>query len=79
MKQIPKISLPVERLLTQAETYQDLVTYSSEIKGAGYIADGEGVLLITTRRGYLRLQEEDIEKLATELQYIAEEIRRRRR
>ena len=79
MKRIPRISLALERIMTTAETYNDLVTYDSDIRGAGYVADDEEVLVITTRHGYLRLRQEEVPKLASEILYIAEEIERRRR
>lgn len=71
--------IPVEELLRIVETKRgndgNLITYSSEAPGTGYIVDTkEGdVLMITTRNGNVRIRLEDVSAIAEELHNILED------
>lgn len=74
--------IPVEKLLGSVETQRckddNLVTYSSEAPGTGYIVDTkEGdVLMITARNGNVRIRLEDVSAIAEELHNILEDMKR---
>lgn len=76
---IPRFSLQIEQMLRRAESRGDLVTYPSLIKGAGYVTDLEDILIITKRGGYLRLPASTLKDLLQEIEYINEDIERRKR
>ena len=72
-------TIPVETLLGDIEMKgskaPNLVTYSSEAPGTGYIVDTkEGdVLMITARNGNVRIRMEDVSAIAEELHNILED------
>lgn len=72
--------IPVETLLGEIEMKgrmaPNLVTYSSEAPGTGYIADTEegDVLMITARNGSVRIRMEDVSAIAEELHNILEDM-----
>lgn len=78
LKQPEKI--PVETLLGEIEMKgrmaPNLVTYSSEAPGTGYIVDTEegDVLMITARNGSVRIRMEDVSAIAEELHNILEDM-----
>jgi hypothetical protein len=72
-------NIPVETLLGDIEMKgrkaPNLVTYSSEAPGTGYIVDtkdGE-VMMITARNGNVRIRMEDVSAIAEELHNILED------
>lgn len=71
--------IPVETLLGDIEMMgrkaSNLVTYSSEAPGTGYIVDTEegDVLMITARNGNVRIRMEDVSAIAEELHNILED------
>lgn len=73
-------NIPVETLLGDIEMKgrkaPNLVTYSSEALGTGYIVDTEegDVLMITTRNGNVRIRMEDVSAIAEELHNILEDM-----
>lgn len=72
-------NIPVETLLGDIEKKgrkaPNLVTYSSEAPGTGYIVDTKDgdVLMITARNGNVRIRMEDISAIAEELHNILED------
>lgn len=74
--------IPVETLLGDIEMKgskaPNLVTYSSEAPGTGYIVDTEKaeVLMITKRNGNVRIRVEDVSEIAEELHNILEDMKR---
>lgn len=72
-------NIPVETLLGDIEMMgrkaPNLVTYSSETPGTGYIVDTEegDVLMITARNGNVRIRMEDVSAIAEELHNILED------
>lgn len=72
--------IQVETLLGDIEMMgrkaPNLITYSSEAPGTGYIVDTEegDVLMITARNGNVRIRIEDISAIAAELQNILEDV-----
>lgn len=71
--------IPVETLLGDIEMMgrkaPNLITYSSEAPGTGYIVDTEegDVLMITARNGNVRIRIEDISAITAELHNILED------
>lgn len=71
--------IPVEKLLGSVETQRckadNLITYSSEAPGTGYIVDTKAgeVMMITTRNGNVRIRMEDVSAIAEELHNILED------
>lgn len=72
-------TIPVETLLGDIENKgskaPNLVTYSSEAPGTGYIVDTKDgdVLMITARNGNVRIRMEDVSAIAEELHNILED------
>lgn len=72
--------IPVETLLGDIEMMgrkePNLITYSSEAPGTGYIVDTEegDVLMITARNGNVRIRVEDVPAIAEELHNILEDM-----
>lgn len=72
-------TIPVEELLRIVETQRcnadNLITYSSEAPGTGYIVDTKDgdVLMITARNGNVRIRMEDVSAIAEELHNILED------
>lgn len=71
--------IQVETLLGDIEMMgrkaPNLVTYSSEAPGTGYIVDTEegNILMITARNGNVRIRMEDVAAIAEELHNILED------
>ena len=76
---IPQLGLDVERIMRIADGTKCLVTYDSDVRSAGFIADEEQIVFLTRSDGYIRLSQKDAEKLVTELSYILEDTERRTR
>ena len=79
MTKLPEIALDHECILRTAEGYRCLVTYDSDIKCSGYIADEDQIVFLTRRNGYIRLTLKEAALLIDELEYILEDIERRNR
>ena len=79
LKKIPKMELDTSGILDKADGQRDLVTYPSEMNGIGYVTDGYDALVVTTNGGYLRINAHLIPALIEELEWIAEDIDRRKR
>lgn len=79
LKELPKFKLAIEHILRKAEGRRNLITYPSLIKKTGYITNLEDVLIISRDGGYLRLNANDLKCLMQELEWIYEDIERRRR
>ena len=75
----PPPALKVDKLLEIADGYRDLTTYDSSVKGIGYIADQEGLVIISNRKGFIRISCESIDPMIEELQNIKEDICRKNR
>ncbi len=78
-KKIPRLSLRLNSLLDKAECFEGLYTYSSDLEHTAFITDGEDILIITSKSGYLRLPGYQVDKLAEELKYIKEDNERFRK
>lgn len=76
---IQSIKINVENLLFSADMLKGILTYPSDIKGIGYAASEEELLIITDNRGYLRINVDDIDNIVAEITSIAESVRERRR
>lgn len=75
-------NIPVEEMLGNVErsprSANNLITYSSEVPGTGYIVDTKKaeVLMITKRNGNVRIRVEDVSAIAEELHNILEDMER---
>ena len=65
-KKIPRLSLRLNALLDKAECFEGLYTYTSDLEHTAFITDGEDILIITSKSGYLRLPGYQVDKLAEE-------------
>lgn len=74
---LPNLKIDLQALLLFADSREHLVTYSSDIRGTGYIADEKGVVIASCTRGYYLIDEKDIDDLIEELSWIKSEINRR--
>lgn len=74
-KRIPPVRIRVSDLMTAADVLSDVLTFDSSLKGVGYAADRNGILIMTTDKGYLRVDIEDMETLLEELAYIKDDIK----
>lgn len=72
MAKIPRLKINLSAVMNSADAQRDLLTYDSKIYGAGYATDKKEILIITGTRGYLRITNEEAEKLINELKYIIE-------
>lgn len=79
MKIIPTIHLDLEELMRYVDNNKDLVGFPSMLKGVAYATDGIDALILTRRKGYLRIDASELKTLIEELQWIDEDIERRSR
>lgn len=68
--------MQTELLLVQADRKNFLYTYSSDLRGVGYVTDGEEILIITTNGGYLRIETKDLKTMLEELECVIEDNER---
>lgn len=68
--------MQTELLLAQADRKNFLYTYSSDLRGVGYVTDGEEILIITTNGGYLRIETKDLKTMLEELECVIEDNER---
>ena len=76
--ELKTIYLDIERILSKADRLPEVYTMESEVQAAGYAIDSDEAIIVTRSRGYLRINEGDIPTIIEELQYIREEMERRR-
>lgn len=76
LKKIPRLKLETELLLAQADRKNFLYTYSSDLRGVGYVTDGEEILVITTKGGYLRIGTKEMKTMLEELNCVIEDNER---
>ena len=76
---LPKLKIDKEEVMRLAEGIKGMYTYPSDIRGTGFITDNCRIVVVTTRKGYLVIDEEDVHTFMDELSYIVEENERRRR
>lgn len=68
--------MQTELLLAQADRKNFLYTYSSDLRGVGYVTDGEEILIITSNGGYLRIETKDLKTMLEELECVIEDNER---
>lgn len=76
--EIPRFKLALQNILTRAEEIEHVLAYDSEVRGQGYAAEPDRVLILTHSRGYLLLDRKDIKTMIQELQHIEREMWTRR-
>lgn len=76
---LPLINLSLGNILDKADSCAGVMTYDSEIRGYGYAADKDGLIIISGNNGYIRISESNLDKAIEEIQYIREDIRRRQK
>lgn len=76
--EIPRFKLALQNILTHAEEIEHVLAYDSEVRGQGYVAEPDRILILTNSRGYLLLDRKDIKTMIQELQHIEREMWTRR-
>lgn len=71
---IPRLRLLIEQIANRAEA-QGLTVYASSLPAAYLIRADEEVLVVTHRKGYLRIKKEHIQPLIEELANIQEDMK----
>lgn len=79
LRQLPTLNLATEQILRKAESRNDLVTYPSIMSGIGYVTDLQEITVVSHRGGYLRLPVGVLREVIKEMDYICEDVERRRR
>lgn len=78
LNKLPHFRLHIDGILLRADEEPEVTTYTSSIKSLGYAADADSILILTGSNGYLRIRGKDINAMIQELQYIAEDMKRRK-
>ena len=78
LNKLPRFCLDTMQILRHAEDIQDTIPYDSDIRGQGYIAEPDRLLILTRSNGYLLIKEKDIDTMILELRNIQEDMQRRR-
>lgn len=79
LNKLPNIKLNLPRIMLTAEHKKDLVTFDSELPATHYVGcPGDGIVVITGTRGYLRIDQADIPQLIEELTEYADQLMVRR-
>lgn len=79
LSSLPKFILNVNNILNRADGMDGIVTFESSIKGMGYALDLESLLILTRANGYILINNQDLQALAKDLQWLREEAERRNR
>ena len=79
LNKIPYFILNTENIMKTADGIRELVAFDSNLKGYGYVTDGEDALIVTRQGGYLRIHKDLLNEFIEELEYLSEEIERRNR
>lgn len=79
LKELPKFKLAIEHILRKSEGRRNLITYPSLIPKTGYITNMEDLLIITRDGGYLRIPITELNNLLGEIEWIYEDVERRKR
>ncbi|MBK5254325.1 MAG: hypothetical protein JJE03_07725 [Peptostreptococcaceae bacterium] len=79
LRKIPKLELDLNYIMKRAGGNKDLYDCDSDIKGLNYIIDEKGLLIASAKKGYLLIEEEDIESFVEELNYLKNEVKRWKR
>ena len=75
---IPSINLNVNQILHKADAIDDTLTYESERQGIAYIANCDEFLIISSGKGFLRLNYNELKTVQSEINGILEEVDRKR-
>lgn len=75
LNKLPRIKLNLSRIMLAADSKNDLVTFESKIPATYYVGyPGDGIVVITGTRGYLRIDQGDIPQLIEELAEYADQL-----
>lgn len=78
LSSIPTVHLSLPQILMKAEAIEDTLTYESERQGIAYIANCDEFLIISSGKGFLRLNYNDLKTVQSEINGILEEVDRKR-
>lgn len=70
---LPRLRIDVFKLLAKADNRRDLTTYNSDVKGMGYVATDEDVLVMNGT-GFIRLRKDQLTSVIYELENILEDM-----
>lgn len=80
LRKLPPIFLDTAMIMQSADARNNLISFSSDIKGVGYIGSpGDGIVVVTNKNGYLRIGIDDIPVMLKELQEYYEQLKMRSR
>ena len=77
---LPQIKIDLNMLMLAVEARNDLISFPSSIKGLGYVGcKNDGIIIVSSRQGYIRIDEDDIPAVVEELQEYHEQLKMRRK
>lgn len=78
---LPQIKIDLNMLMLAVETRRkELISFPSSIKGLAYIGSkDDGIIIVSSRKGYIRIDEDDIPAVVEELQEYYEQLKMRSR
>lgn len=79
LSKLPKLWIDNEIVMRYVDGCRDLVGFPSVLSGIDYATDGQDVLILSVRGGYLRINAQALKTLLKELEWIDEEVERRSR
>ncbi len=71
---IPMFSLSMERIMQRAENQNDLITVEYENGHYNFIADKDEIMIISRYDGYIRIPQEEVKDLISELDDVIETV-----
>lgn len=78
-RKLPTLKLDVPTIILHAEARRDLVTFESEVTGVAYVGCvGDGITIVSTNNGFIRLNYEDISTIVEELKEYKSQLDTRR-
>lgn len=78
LRKLPPISLDTAMIMQSADLKNNLISFSSNIKGVGYIGSpGDGIVVVTNKNGYLRMSIDDMPTMLEELQEYYDQLKMR--
>lgn len=79
LAKLPRLYLDNEKIMRYVDAHRDLIGYPSTLTGIDYVTDGQDLIIISRRGGYLRVNSNLLITIIDELKWMAEDIERRSR
>lgn len=77
---LPQIKIDLNMLMLAVESRKDLISFPSSIKGLGYVGcEDDGIIIVSSKQGYIRIDEDDIPAVVEELQEYHDQLKMRRK